>query len=222
MKQLITLAFLICTAYCYGQTEMTISHEVIISPGFVIHGEKLITNQNTYNELGSGYDISFGYTANIGWVGLSFQYYYKNNSADIDEMQTALNMTSITSENYFSNGFLAGPLVNIPVSSTNNKSIILVGFTGGMFVAHLPDQTFITPQDNTYFSYKAQAPGFAYRMQLGYRYNFNDHLGLSANLAVLSERASIIRPSYGDVPGTQYYDWKIDYPELKIGFHYIL
>lgn len=222
MKQLITLLLASSFVFCKAQNNLSLSHEVNISPGFVLHGEKLINNQDTYNELGPGYDISFGYTANLGWVGLSFQYYYRNNSADVDEMQAQLEVPSIESGNYSSNGFMTGLIVNVPLPGTENKMFVDAGFTGGMFVAHLPEQTFTTQDENVFKYVKAQSPGFAYRMQVGYRYNFMEQIGISANLAILSERASITRPSLGSDVNMQYYDWKFDFPELKIGLHYML
>lgn len=222
MKQLITLILSSVFLFCNAQNTMTLSHEINLSPGFVLHGEQLLNNHDTYNELGSGYDISFGYTANFGWVGMTFQYYYRNNAANIDEMQSQLAVPEIESGNYSSNGFMTGIVVNIPLSETENHSFVDIGFTGGMFVAHLPEQTFTT-QDESNFKYvKAQSPGFCYRMQVGYKHNFTDKIGISANLAILSERAAITRASIGDDVNIQYYDWKFDFPELKIGFHYNL
>lgn len=223
MKQLIAIILSSGILICNAQTTLNLSHEINISPGFVLHGEKILNNQEAYNELGSGYDISFGYTANLGWVGLSFQYYYRNNTANIDEMQTQLEMPKIESGNYSSNGYMTGLIVNIPLSEAEKQSFVAVGFTGGVFVAHLPEQTFTLEDENSFKYVKAQAPGFCYRMQVGYRYNFNDKMGVSANLAILSERSAFTRASsVGSDTNIQYYNWKIDYPELKIGLHYTL
>jgi hypothetical protein len=145
--------------------------------------------QNGYASTGFHFDVTAGYlfSSNIGamvLIGGNMNSFDASTYQTVNDVKSSGGVTvTYSAKSYYVGQYLVGPFVSLPAG---DKLKIDIRVLFGLVTANTPTETETESAGSasqTYTSSGNGGSGFGYHFGAGIKYNFNDKMGLTFNLA---------------------------------------